>query len=124
LLLIFLLVVPGLVQSLRVGSVDVTNITIQWDRVNCVDRNGDIDSYFVIFYPTSNPSDRSAQTVLGTGDSDRMFRLTGLPPQTSYTFEVEASNPLIRDPGAIATTTVSTTMPLGELVVRDNCFLP
>ena len=106
---------PGPVQSLRVGSVDVTNITIQWDRVNCVDRNGRTDSYIVAFYPTSNPSDFDAQTIFGTGDSDRMFRLTGLQPRTSYTFEVEASNPLIRDPGAITTVTVSTTVPQGEL---------
>ena len=105
---------PGLVQSLRVGSVDVTNITIQWDRVNCVDRNGRIDSYIVTFYPTSNPSDRNGRTVLGTGDSDRMFSLTGLPPQTSYTFEIEANNPLIRG-GPNAPITASTTMPQGEL---------
>jgi hypothetical protein len=112
--------VPGLVQSLRVGSVDVTNITIQWDRVNCVDRNGEIDSYIVIFYPTSNPSDRSAQTVSGTGDSDRMLSIAGLPPRTSYTFEVDANNPLIRDRGAIATTNVSTTAPLGELSYQNS----
>ena len=106
---------PGLVQSLRVGSVDVTNITIQWDRVNCVDRNGRTDSYFILFYPTSNPSNRDAQTVFGTGDNDRMFSLTGLPPRTNYTFEVDANNPRIRDPGAVATVTASTTAPLGEL---------
>jgi hypothetical protein len=110
----------GLVQSLRVGSVDVTNITIQWDRVDCVDRNGEIDSYIIIFYPTSNPSDLSARTVFGTGDSDRMFRLTGVPPRTSYTFEIDANNPLIRDPGALATITASTTAPLGELSYQDS----
>ena len=102
---------PGLVLSLRVGSVDVTNITIQWDRVNCVDRNGRIDGYVVFFYPTSNPSEDDVRAVSGTGDSDRMSSRTGLPPRTSYTFEVEASNPLIRNPGAIATITVSTTVP-------------
>ena len=105
---------PGLVQSLRMGSVDVTNITIQWDRVNCLERNGRIDSYIVIYYPTANPSERAAMSVLGTGDSNRMFRRTGLPPQTSYTFEVEANNPLVRDPGAVATITVSTTAPQSE----------
>ena len=107
---------PGLIQSLRVGSVDVTNITIQWDRVNCVDRNGEIDGYFVNFYPTSStPSAFDATTITGTGDSDRIFSLTGLPPRTSYTFEVDAINPRIRAPGAIATITVSTTVPRGEL---------
>ena len=104
-------------QSLRIRSVDVTNISIEWDRVNCVERNGRIDSYVVFFYPTSSPGDQDAQIVFGTGDSNRMFSITALPPQTSYTFEVEANNPLVRDPGAIATITVSTTEPQGELII-------
>ena len=80
-----------------------------------MDRNGRIDSYFVDFYPTTNPSAFDATTISGTGDSDRMFSLTGLPPRTSYTFEVDANNPFIRDPGAIATITIRTTAPQGEL---------
>ena len=96
-------------------SVDVTNITIEWERVDCVERNGGIRSYDVLFYPTSNPSDRDIQIVLE--NSDRAFSITALPPQTSYTFEVEANNPLARDPGAIATITVSTTEPQGELII-------
>ena len=103
---------PGAVQSLRIRSVNITNITIEWDRVNCVEHNGRIRNYDVFFYPTSNPSDRDVETVLE--DSDRAFSITALPPQTSYTFEVEANNPLVRDPGAIATITVSTTEPQGE----------
>ena len=102
---------------LRIASVDVTNITIQWDRVDCQDRNGRIDSYVVMYYPTSDPSEstRRAATVSGTGDSDRMFNLPGLPPRTSYTFQVEANNPLIRDPGAVATINVSTTAPQSKI---------
>ena len=80
-----------------------------------MDRNGPTDSYFVKFYPTLTPSAFDATTITGTGDSDRMFSLTGLPPRTSYTFEVDANNPRIRAPGAIATITVSTTVPQGEL---------
>ena len=106
---------PGAVQSLRIRSVDVTNITIEWDRVNCVERNGGIRSYDVFFYPTSNPSDRDVQIVLE--NSDRTVSITALPPQTRYTFEVEANNPLVRDPGATATITVSTTEPQGELII-------
>ena len=110
-LLILLLTAPGAPESLRVGSVDVTNITIEWDRVNCLERNGNTDSYVVFFYPTLNPSERRAQTVTGTEDSNRMYSVNALPPRTSYTFEVEAKNPLVRDPGALATITVSTTAP-------------
>ena len=89
----------------------MTNITIQWDRVNCLERNGPTDGYRVVYYPTSDPSDRSARTIAGTGDSDRMFLVTGLPPRTNYTFEVQASNTDLDVRGAAATFTVSTTAP-------------
>ena len=106
--------VPGLVQSLSASSVNVTNITIQWDRVDCQERNGGTDSYRVVYYPTSDPSDRTARTIAGTGDSDRMFTVTGLPPRTSYTFEVQASNTGLDVRGAAATFTVNTTDPQSE----------
>ena len=88
--------------------------------MNCVERNGGIDSYVVLFYPTLNPSGREARTVIGTGDSDRMFSITGLPPLTNYTFEVRAFNPLVSDPGAIATITVSTTAPQRKQFVNST----
>ena len=106
---------PGLVQSLSASSVNVTNITIQWDRVDCQERNGLTDSYRIVDYPTSNPSDRSARTVAGIGDSDRIFTVTGLPPRTSYTFEVQASNPNLDVRGPPATFTISTSAPQSEI---------
>ena len=110
---------PGAPQSLRIALVDVTNITIQWDRVGCLDRNGRTDSYVVIYHPTSNPNRVQAATVSGTGDSDRVFSLPGLPPRISYTFQVEANNPLIRDPGAVATINISTTAPQSKILAYD-----
>ena len=106
--------VPGLVQSLSASSVNVTNITIQWDRVDCLERNGETESYRVVYYPTSDPSDRTARTIAGTGDSDRMFTVTGLLPRTNFTFEVQASNAILDVRGVAATFTVSTTPPLSE----------
>ena len=100
-------------QSLRIGSVDVTNITILWDRVNCIDRNGAVGGYTVINYPTSDPSDRRAPIISGTEESDRMFSVTGLPPRTNYTFEVDAIIRFVPD-GARAIITVSTTPPQGK----------
>ena len=92
----------------------MTNITIQWDRVDCQERNGFTDSYRVVYYPTSDPSDRKARVLTGTGDSDRMFTATGLHPRTSYTFEVQASNTNLDVRGAPATFTVSTSTPQSE----------
>ena len=104
-------------QSLRTASISVSNITIQWDRVNCLDRNGPIDSYVVFYYPTSNPNDIKASSVFGTRDGNRMFSIIGLPPRTSYTFEVEAINPLLRGVfGVQAIITVNTTAPQSEIV--------
>ena len=85
---------PGTPEALQTVSVSVTNITIQWDRVNCRVQNGHTDSYRVVSYTTLNPNDRFARTVVGTENSDRTFSITGLPPRTSYTFEVQASNPI------------------------------
>ena len=79
-----------------------------------MERNGPIESYRVVYYPISDPSDRSARTIAGTGDRDRMFPVTGLPPRTSYTFEVQASNTNLDVRGAAATFTVSTTAPQSE----------
>ena len=104
---------PGLVKSLRVTSVNVTNITIQWDRVDCQQRNGRTDSYTVVHFPTSDSYyGRYARTVSGV--SDRMFTVTGLPPRTSYMFQVRASNPVLDVRGEVANLTVNTSTPQGE----------
>ena len=84
--------------------------------MNCQERNGNTDSYRVVYYPTEDPDDRSAQTVAGTGDSNRMFTVTGLPPRTSYTFEVQASNSGLDVRGKPATLTVSTSDPQSKSV--------
>ena len=105
---------PGAPQSLRVASVDVTNITIQWDRVNCLERNGPINGYLVFAFPTSNPS-RVFDVVSGTDESDRMFSVTGLPPQISYTFVVEVLYPFSQQSAAESTIIVSTTAPQSKI---------
>ena len=92
--------------------------------MECQERKGETDGYRVVYYPTSDPSDRSARTITGTGESDRMFTVTGLPPRTNYTFEVQASNPGLDVRGAPAALTVSTTAPQGESLaffVCNNC---
>ena len=101
-------------QSLTASSLNVTSITIRWNRVDCQERNGRTDGYRVVSYPTSNPSDRIAWTLIGIEDNDRMFTITGLPPRTSYTFEVQAGNPDIDMRGPPALYTANTTTPQGN----------
>ena len=109
-----LVTAPGHVQSLRATSVNVTNITIQWDRVDCQQRNGDTDGYRVVYYPTSNPFDRNAMTVSGVSDANRIFTVTGLPPRTNYIFQVQAFNVVLDVRGEAAHVTVNTSTPQGK----------
>ena len=98
-------------QSLTASSVNVTSITIRWDRIDCQERNGRTDGYRIVYYPTSNPSDRVAQTLAGILDNDRLFSVSGLPPRTSYTFQVQASNPTLDVRGDPAFFTANTIAP-------------
>ena len=73
--------------SVMMSSVTSSSITVQWDRVSCIDRNSEITGYTVRYGQTG-----STTTVmeLVSGTSDRMFTASGLIPRTSYTFEVAA----------------------------------
>ena len=109
--LLYFATAPGAPQSLRLQSVNGTNITIQWDRANCTQRNGLTDSYRVT---TIGPDDTDFDIVSGTSEENRMFSLTGLPPRTSYTFEVQAVNTVLFVPGEAATLIVNTSVPQSE----------
>ena len=100
---------PGLVQSLRVSSVNVTNITIQWDRVNCQQRNGPTSGYGV---RVTGPGVSVFSLVSGTSEENRVFSITGLAPRTSYTFEIQAVSSIF---GEAASLTVNTSAPHGEI---------
>ena len=90
-------------QSLMVTSVTVSNITIQWEEVDCVQRNGRISSYFLM-YTVDGES-------MQTSTTDKMFTAVGLQPRTNYTFTVVASHShLIGSPASI---TVETAAPQG-----------
>ena len=108
---------PGSVQSLTVSSVSVASITIQWGRVNCQERNGRVDGYRVAYYPTFSSNiagDQVAWRLSGTDDSDRVLSANGLAPRTSYTFDIQASNPHIDARGPPAFITANTTAPQGK----------
>ena len=79
-------------------------------------RNGHIDGYRVVYYPTlsSDLNDQIAWTIAGTENSERMFSITGLPPRTNYTFEVQALNPFLAMDSLPVIYTTSTTAPQGK----------
>ena len=89
----------------------VSNITIQWDRVDCLDRNGDVTLYRVKFGLTSSAEREARFTDVNT----RMFTIIGFFwPRMSYTFEVEAINIAQLLIGPAASVTVVTPTPKRE----------
>ncbi len=69
----------------------VTTITIEWNEVECADRNGDITSYGIRYGPSSTQSlNRSVETI--SDPNNRTFSIDDLTIHTNYSFEVAASN--------------------------------
>ena len=61
-------------------------ITVQWEEVDCIDRNGDITGYRIRAM-TSGEDDR-----IETVDDVREATISGLTPSTEYTVSVAAVN--------------------------------
>ena len=64
----------------------VSTITVQWDEVECIDRNSEI-VYYSLTYTSTTESD----TVLVPADN-RTYTIKGLRPMTSYSLELAAVN--------------------------------
>ena len=72
-------------------SINTSSITIEWEELNCIDRDSDITGYTVRYGPTSNTTTAAMEeTVPQMNDSATTLTVTGLIPGTSYTFEVAA----------------------------------
>ena len=76
-----------------VRAVDVTStrITIEWDAINCIERNSNITGYVVRYTPPSSGGTDSV-TVAGAGDAGGRATIGGLAPSTQYSIRVAAVN--------------------------------
>ena len=61
------------------------NITVTWDTIECIERNGIITNYTVVFQEQGG-GDVPGNTV------DRTFSAKGLTPGMNYTFQVAGVN--------------------------------
>ena len=107
---------PGPPPPPTASSVSVSSITIQWDPIPCQDRNQPFDSNFmyrVSYHPLSDPS---GGDVASLSQNSREYTATGLPPRTSYIFQIEAFNLRTFVRGSPANLTVNTSEPQGELL--------
>ena len=62
-----------------------TTITVQWEMVPCIHRNGEITGYSVRY-----SGGGSTDTRLVSGGDTRQTTISGLTPSTDYTIEVAA----------------------------------
>ena len=98
----------------RAALVFSTNITMQWQRVVCSERNSEITHYAL--QHSLEGSDRVTEvSVMGTNDSNRMYMATRLQPLSRYTFTIAAVN-RDREAGPNTTVTVTTAAPESEIL--------
>ena len=70
-----------------------TSVTVTWEPVLCMYRNGVITDY-VIRYKELNTGLVSNKTI--EGDKMRVFEITGLKPSTQYEIKIAAVNSLTK----------------------------
>ena len=69
--------------SVSVSEVTSSSITVQWEAVNCIHRNGDITGYSVRY---------GVQTVNVSGGGATQTIISGLTASTEYSIQVAAVN--------------------------------
>ena len=79
----------------REGTVTANSITIEWDEMPCLDRNGVITGYIV----EARAGGTLIRTVNVNDGSAREATLSGLNPSTEYTVSLQAVNSAIETPG-------------------------
>ena len=78
----------GAPASITKTTITLNSVTLQWEEVPCLDRNGDITDYQVVATNTQG-------MTVGIADvdkTDRQATISGLTPSTQYTVSVAAVN--------------------------------
>ena len=100
--------------SVTAGTVTANSITVQWEEVPCLHRNGEITGYTVV----ARISGVDDITEFVNGDA-RSATVSGLEPSTQYTVLVAAVNGAgTSEPTSIMVETG------GELVYINHCLCP
>ena len=75
--------------SVTTSAVTSSSITVQWEPVDCIHRNGDITGYSVRYGVQGSGG---IQTMSVTGGSTTEVNITELMSSTTYSIEVTAVN--------------------------------
>ena len=109
-------------RAFRTTLVHSTNISVQWERVNCRDRNSEI-SHYALRFSMSNESEENQRevNVLGVGDTDRMYNITRLQPLSVYTVSIAAVN-TNGERGPNTSIAATTNTPESKLKILEDCL--
>ena len=63
------------------------SVSVSWSTIECIERNGEITNYTVVFQEQGGAVIHGEVNVM-----DRTFTASGLTPHTNYTFRVAGVN--------------------------------
>ena len=72
-------------QAVTASATGPTIVFVDWERVNCIDRNSEISGYTVLYGPVGG-------TAVNVSVSGTNYTAVGLTPSTNYSIEVAAVN--------------------------------
>ena len=110
----------GAPQGLNITHFDFTNVTIEWDPVECSQRNGEIDGYRLIYYPTMNSGDN--ESILIDGSNTNTYTVVGLQPRVGYTLVLGAVSGNYTLFGPVSSRMVQTSVPPGIIMPISDPF--
>ena len=84
------------------------SVSVSWSTIECIERNGEITNYTVVFQEQGGAVIPGEVNVM-----DRTFTASGLTPHTNYTFRVAGVNS--NGTGSYTNTTVILTDEDGKL---------
>ena len=83
----------GAPQNLTIINSTSTCVTISWDSVECIHRNGLITHYIISYGPVGDTNLVKTDTVNNDGlNAGGNYMATGLSPSQNHLFEVAAMN--------------------------------
>ena len=100
-------IVPtGPPRNVMSSTVTSSSITVVWEEISCIDRNGRITSYDVMFGVLEEAM------MMRSSISERSFTANGLTHFTNYTFQVHGVNSA--GPGPYSNLIIITTPEVGK----------
>ena len=76
-------------DNVSASKISTFSITVQWERVNCIERNGNITGYIVQYGAKETEITKSVNI---SGIDNAEVTLTGLTSATKYSIKVAAVN--------------------------------